>query len=382
MNRAPILGMLLALAVFLVGGGAAARPDRGTVLRATVVTGAGRVMTSDGRLNCRTRCSVTYRRGTIRRLTANPAAHYLFTRWSGDCIGTAPNCDVALDRATSVRAVFVGAPSGVVISVGGPGRVTSVPVGINCGAGSHVCSLAATYGSKMTLTPHPNGDGRFAAWDGPCAAAGTGPCTVRFESPSAETAAAFGHSSPQAGDQPLTVTLYHSSVSVTSQPAGINCPPTCQASFPSGTIVTLLSNNVIWAGACTGETLDRCALVVDAPTEVGVTPAPPPPLPLVPRRPRGYIDVTVSGAGLVTSSDRQIQCGFSPQPRFQCHEVVLLGRAGSKLSLRANPRPGARFVRWGGSCRGTKPTCVLATAYSGRTELMLPLTGLFRITRG
>ena len=106
MNRAHILGMFLALAVFLVGGGAAARPDRGTVLRATVVNGAGRVMTSDGRLNCRTRCSIRYQRGTIRRLTAKPAAHYLFTRWVGDCIGTAPNCDVALDRATSVRAGF------------------------------------------------------------------------------------------------------------------------------------------------------------------------------------------------------------------------------------------------------------------------------------
>jgi hypothetical protein len=381
MNRAHVLGMFLAIAVFLVGGGAAARPDRGTVLRATVVTGAGRVMTSDGRLKCRTRCSIRYPRGTIRRLTAKRAAHYLFTRWSGDCIGTAPNCDVALDRATSVRAGFVGAPGGVVISVGGPGRVTSVPVGINCGAGSHVCSLAATYGSKMTLLPHPNGDGRFAAWDGPCAAAGSGPCTVRVGSQLTETAAAFGHSSPQAGDQPLTVTANNSFPKVTSQPAGIDCPPTCHASFPSGTIVTLLSSNVLWSGACTGETLDRCALVVDAPTEVGVTPAPPPPQPVVPRRPRGYIDVTVSGAGLVTSSEREIQCGFSPAPRFQCHWVVLLGGAGSKFSLRANPRRGARFVRWGGSCRGTKPTCVLSTAYSGRTEETFVLTGLFRGTR-
>ncbi len=336
-------------------------------------------MTSDGRLNCRTRCSIRYQRGTIRRLTAKPAAHYLFTRWSGDCIGTAPNCDVALDRATSVRAGFVGEPSGFVISVGGPGRVTSVE-GINCGEGSHVCSVAARYASETTLTPLPAAGGRFAAWDGPCAAAGTGPCTVRAESPVTQTAAAFGHSSPQAGDQPLTVTPYHSSISVTSQPAGINCPPTCQASFPSGTIVTLLRSSGLWAGACTGETLDRCALVIDAPTEVGVNYEPPPPLPSPPL-PRGYVDVTVSGPGLVTSSDGGIQCGFSPGPRFQCHEVVRLRRAGrSKLSLRANPRPGARFVRWGGSCRGTKPTCVLALAYSGR-NLQIPLTGLFRSAR-
>ena len=357
MNQARIFGTFLALGVFLVGGGAAARPDRGTVLRATVVKGAGRVMTSDGRLNCRTRCSIRYQRGTIRRLTANPAAHYLFTRWSGDCIGTAPNCDVALDRATSVRAGFRGEPAGVVISVGGPGHVTSVPTGISCGEGGHVCSLGAPYGSEITLTPVPGTGGRFAAWDGPCAAAGTGPCTVRFESPSTQTAAAFGHSSPQAGDQPLTVTLRNSLPSVTSQPAGINCPPTCQASFPSGTIVTLHTNNGLWSGACTGETLDRCALVIDAPTEVGVTPAPPPPLP-VPRRPMSYVDMTVSGSGLVTSSDREIQCGFSPGPRFRCHEVVRPGGAGSKVSLRANPRPGARFVRWAARAEErNRPAC-------------------------
>jgi len=378
MNQARIFGAFLALGVFLVGGGAAARPDRGMVLRAAVVKGAGRVVTSDGRLNCRTRCSVPYRRGTIRRLTAKPAAHYLFTRWSGDCIGTAPNCDVALDRDTSVRAGFVAGPAGVVISVGGPGHVTSAG-GINCGPGSHVCSIAAPYASKITLTPVPDTGGRFGGWDGPCAAAGTGPCTVRVESPVTETAAAFGHSSPQAGDQPLTVTLHSSSVSVTSQPAGINCPPTCQAFFPSGTIVTLLSDNVIWAGACTGETLDRCALVIDAPTEVGATPAPPPPLPS-PRRTR-QVDVTVSGTGLVTSRDGHMQCGFAPKPSFHCRMIVLLRRPLIKVPLRANPRPGARFTRWGGLCRGRKPACVLTFAIADSALDTYPLTGLFRSTR-
>ena len=163
-----------------------------------------------------------------------------------------------------------------------------------------------------------------------------------------ETAAAFGHSSPQAGDQPLTVTLHNSFPSVTSQPAGIDCPPTCQASFPSGTIVTLLTNDGIWSGACTGETLDRCALVIDAPTEVGVTPAPPPPLPAVPRRPRGYVDVTVSGAGLVTSSDGQIQCGFSPRPSFHCHKIVPLNgdeaSAAGESPTGSSLRPLGRLV--------------------------------------
>ncbi len=377
MHKALIFGTFPALGVFLLCGGAAARPDRGTVLHAAV-KGAGRVVTPDGRLDCRTRCSVPYRRGTIRRLTAEPADHYLFTRWSGDCIGTAPNCDVALDRDTSVRAGFVGEPAGVVISVGGPGHVTSTG-GINCGPGSHVCSIAAPYASEITLTPIPDSGGRFSGWDGPCAAAGAGSCTVRVESPVTRTAAAFGHSSPQAGDQALTVTLYGSATGVTSQPAGINCPPTCQASFPSGTIVTLHRNSGLWAGACTGETLDRCALVIDAPTEVGVTPEPPPPIPS-PRRTR-VVDVTVSGAGLVTSRDGQMQCGFAPKPSFHCHMIVLVRRPLIKVPLRANPRPRARFTRWGGFCRGRKPACVLTFAIRGSPLETYPLTGLFRSTR-
>jgi hypothetical protein len=380
MNRARTLGTFLALAVFLVGGGAAARPDQGTFLRVAVAKGFGRVMTSDGRLNCRTRCAVRYQRGKIRRLTAKPAAHYLFTRWSGDCIGTAPICDVALDRDTSARAGFVGEPAGVIISVGGPGHVTSVPAGINCGEGSHVCSLAALYASKITLTPVPDTGGRFGAWDGPCAAAGSGPCTVRVESPVTQTAAAFGHSSPQAGDQPLTVVLYDSYVSVTSQPSGIDCPPTCGASFSSGTVVTLRRNRGLWQGACTGETtLDRCSLVVDAPTEVGVAPPPPPPPQPAPRRTR-EVDVTVSGAGLVTSRDGQIQCGFAPKPSFHCREIIFLRGPLTKLPLRANPRPGALFIRWGGSCRGRKASCVLAIPSSSQQTETFPLTGLFRIT--
>jgi hypothetical protein len=377
MNKARIFGTFLALGLFLTGGGAAARPDRGVVLRA-VVKGSGRVVTADGRLNCRTRCAVPYPRGSIRTLTARPAAHYLFTRWSGDCIGTAPNCDVALDRDTSVRSGFVGGPAGVVISVGGPGHVTST-VGINCGPGSHVCSIAAPYASEITLTPVPDAGGRFGGWDGPCAAAGTGPCTVRVDSPVTETAAAFGHSSPLAGDQPLTVTLDGSATSVTSQPAGIACPPTCRASFPSGTIVTLHSNSRLWTGACTGETLDRCALVIDAPTEVGVTPEPPPPVPS-PRRTR-RVDVTVSGAGLVTSRNAQMRCGFAPKASFHCQMTVFLRKALTKVSLRANPGPGARFVRWGGLCRGRKPACVLTFAIADRPLETYPLTGLFRSTR-
>ena len=337
------------------------------------------MLSSDGLVDCARPCSLRYPRGTRLRLTAKPAANYLFVRWSGDCIGVAPICDVALDRSTSVRAIFVGEPVVLVVSVGGPGKVTSVPAGLDCGGAAYACLLTAPYASNVTLSPIPDSTGRFGAWDGPCSSAGLGACTVRLQNPRTETAAAFGHSSPQSGEQPLTVTPYDSLVQVTSQPAGIDCPPACMESFPSGTVVTLRLNRGLWQPACRGEDLARCTLVLDAPTEVGVAPPPPPPPLPVPRR-DVQVQVTVSGSGLVRSADGRILCGWSSRPRFRCSARFLLGRGNRiEVPLSTKAGPHARFARWGGSCRGAKPTCKLRIV--GRDPEAFPVTALFRVSR-
>ena len=116
---------LIALALFAVGG-ASAQPDQRPVMKIEV-TGGGRVITSDGRVQCHARCKASYRRGTILRLTAEAEENYLFVRWEGGCIGVARFCDIALDRAVSVRASFIGAWAGLRLSVGGPGTVTTAP---------------------------------------------------------------------------------------------------------------------------------------------------------------------------------------------------------------------------------------------------------------
>src|SRR5439155_8963641 len=167
--------------------GAAAGSGATRVLSVSIA-GSGLVTTADGRINCGTTCSATYRRGTVRRLTASAAASFLFVRWEGDCIGTAPICDVALDRATTVNAHFVGKATPLGVSVGGPGKVVSTPAGISCGGGGDMCVASVEHGTTVTLTPVPAVDGRFSGWDGPCATAGSGACTLRVESPGTETA--------------------------------------------------------------------------------------------------------------------------------------------------------------------------------------------------
>jgi hypothetical protein len=366
---------LIALALFAAGG-ASAQPEQRPVLKIAVTSG-GQVITSDGRVRCHARCKASYRRGTILRLTAQPAANYLFVRWEGGCIGVAPICDIALDRAVSVRARFIGAEVALLLSVGGPGAVTG-PSGLNCGGAEIVCGVPVRYGSTTTLTPVPSADGRFAAWgDGPCAAAGVGPCTLRIVGPTTEVAAAFGHSSPQSGPQTLNVNVEQaSSARVTSDPAGIDCRPTCSASFPSGTLVTLrISTDDYWLPACQGD-LERCLLVLDAPTEVGVRPRPPPPVPSP--RLEGQLQVTVSGGGFVNSSDDAIRCGWSQRVETKCGQVLRLFVPQTKRLRAKTYRPG-RFFSWGGVCSRAKPRCTITMTRPRNDRVQqFPVTALFR----
>ena len=89
--------------------------------------------------------------------------------------------------------------------------------------------------------------------------------------------------------------------SVTSDPAGINCPDDCQEGFATGTTVTLTAHpadstlNVIWSGACDHATGPTCTLTHEEDTArvefqlAPPLPPPPPPSPVPPlRRPRRH----------------------------------------------------------------------------------------------
>ena len=372
--------LLAAICVMLTLGtvsGAAAGPETGRLLSVRVV-GGGQITSNDGRIDCGTRCTASYRKGSVRRLTASAREGFEFVKWEGDCIGTAAICEVALDRKQQATASFLGEPTPLRLSVGGPGRI--VGSDFRCGGRDSVlCGTDVPHGTTVTLTPEAAADGRFAGWDGPCADSGTGRCTLPIVSP-VEIAAAFGHASPSPGEQPFTVTL-SGRAHVASQPSGIDCPPTCSTSFQSGTLVTLTMNSGSeWAGGCWGFVL-RCRLVVDSPTNVVAATIPPPPVPFsqpeIPPPPPNvaYLDVTVSGKGLVMSF-RRLSCGRAPNPRRRCRDFAYLG---GTYVLHAVRRRGTYFARWGGDCRGKKPTCRIAVAASGSPTYAV--TGLFRLKR-
>lgn len=62
------------------------------------------------------------------------------------------------------------------------------------------------------------------------------------------------------------------------------------------------------------------------------------------------LTVATAGRGTVTSTPAGIRCGTDCSESFP---------ARTKVTLRAKPAPGFRFVRWAGPCTGTTTTCVV-----------------------
>ncbi len=137
---------------------------------------------------------------------------------------------------------------------------------------------------------------------------------------------------------PLTVAIGGTGTgSVTSSPAGINCPGACATSQPPGTTVDLTatpgaySNFTGWSGACSGT--GACSVTLDTPKSVTATFT----------KQRFTLSVTTIGTGAVISAPAGINCGSTCVSDFD---------AQTHVSLTATPEPGSRFAGWSGACTG------------------------------
>ncbi len=237
-------------------------------------SGTGMVSSTPSGISCGSTCAATYQSGTKVTLTANPSANSTFVGWGGACSGTS-TCTVMLTANVSVTATFAPKSTpekSLIVSLAGSGTgtVTSSPSGINCGT---VCSANFASGTKVTLTATPGTNSTFAGWSGACS--GTGTCQVTLTGNTAVTAT-FNTSAPPPVTLSVTLSGPANSGSVTSQPAGINCGTICNATFQSGTPVTLTAspatgyNFAGWSGACSGSN-PICNLTLTANTSVTAT---------------------------------------------------------------------------------------------------------------
>jgi hypothetical protein len=341
----PVAALVASVALVMAAGASATPQERRSLRVGTI--GEGMITSADGRIQCGRRCAARFKAGARVTLTARPGRHFSFQRWTGGCVGTVPSCIVVLDRATITRAVFSRNEGFVELAVSGRGTVVSDPPGIVCGSAGAACSAEFSEGLPITLTPSPNADNSFAVWGGACAQASSASCRLSVEDGDQITAA-FRPDVRSPDRTSLFVTV-EEGARVVSDPPGIDCPTTCFAEFPSGTLVTLRAFNLLqWGLACVGGA-NECVLVMDESTGVRASNNPPAAPPS-----RFGLNVSVSGRGFV--SGESIRCGSATGRLLDCESLF---RRGSIVILRAVPKPRARFAGWGGFCSGKRPRCTV-----------------------
>jgi FG-GAP repeat/Divergent InlB B-repeat domain len=161
--------------------------------------------------------------------------------------GTTAIIGGALDQnATGAAWVFVVQGAALTVSLTGTGAVTSSPSGIACPATT--CSADFGDATNVSLTATPVSGWQFSGWSGACS--GSASCTVTMTAAESVTATF---------QQVFTLTVSDSgSGTITSTQSNIDCTGTCNASFGSGTMVTLTAipgnGNIFtgWSGACSG----------------------------------------------------------------------------------------------------------------------------------
>lgn len=301
-------------------------------------SGLGFVDSTPRGLHCPGTCELVSNAGQQLTLEAGEGQRgSTFIGWSGACSGLSP-CSLTVFGDQHVIAAFALLNETVVTRVGkGHGTVRSEPPGIDCGDD---CVETFSPDAEVTLVAEPDGLSLFEGWSGACA--GLEPCVISAAEAKLVTATFTPLSLP------LTVSLAGDGAgTVTSQPTGLTCGPTCIANFPAGSRISLSASAsqgsvfVGWEGACTGT--GRCDVSLTSATTVTAR-----------FQRRTGVTLTVStlgdGSGTITSQPTGIECGAT------CTAVY---PSGTSVTLFALPSINALFTGWGGACQGTGP-CVLA----------------------
>ena len=244
-----------------------------TVTKAGTGAADGTVTSSPAGINCGADCSEPYVSGTMVTLTAAVANGATFTSWSGAAgCSTATTCIVTVTAAQTVTATFAAPSFALTVAKAGAGAangtVTSSPAGINCGAD---CSESYVSGTMVTLTAAVANGATFTSWSGAAGCTTATTCIVTVSAAQTVTAT-FG----QTFALNVTVSGPMSSGTVTSNPAGINCPGDCSETLDSGTMVVLTATPAMgstftgWSGSgCMGT--GTCNLTMDAAKNVTAT---------------------------------------------------------------------------------------------------------------
>jgi phospholipase C len=199
----------------------------------------------------------------------------------------------------------------------------------------------------VTLTEAPGSNYVFSGWSGSCT--GMSSCSITLNAAASVTPSFTA-------EYALTVAAVGPGT-VTSAPAGIDCPSTCTANFAKGTQVTLSENPGSggyfggWSGGCTGAT---CSLTIAGTASVTAN-----------FTTGDVVAVTLagSGSGTVSSSPAGISCPGACSASFA---------PGTQVTLSETPSTNNSFNGWSGACTGTSPCALTLSAASSVTATFTP----------
>jgi hypothetical protein len=148
--------------------------------------GDGVIASSDSGIICGDVCSQDYPNNALVTLSTTANTGSTFTGWvsrSGICTGTDP-CTITVDKAKTVRAIFVGDYQlNVVIKSknGGSGGVRSGSA-LSCSSESpSACDYQYHFGGEVSLTAYANPGSTFLGWQPAKLCPGTGNCVVTMD---------------------------------------------------------------------------------------------------------------------------------------------------------------------------------------------------------
>ena len=308
--------------------------------------GSGTVSSSPAGINCGQLCSASFASGIVVTLAASPAANSFFAGWSGACSGVGA-CKITLSQNSSATATFSDSPVlAVSLSGTGKGSVSSNPSGINCG---QTCSASFGPGTAVTLTAAAAEGSTFVGWAGGCTGTDA-TCTVKLSASEQVTATFDNAQAPPV----LNVRFAGTGVgTVSSNPAGISCAPTCSASFSVGTQVTLTetpaanSSFAGWSGGGCSGTSTTCTVTLNSSEQVTAT--------FNANAPMLTVTLAGTGAGTVSSSPAGISCPTTCSAAFS---------VGTQVTLTETPVTNSSFAGWSGACSGTNSTCTVTLSAS------------------
>ena len=173
-----------------MGAYEAAPATVGRVVLAGTGAANGRVTSTPAGIACPPTCAAVFTNGVTITLTSELVGpETVFQGWDGLCTGTG-NCQIALNGRQSVVATYTlnQYPLTITKTGAGAGRVTSTPVGLNCGA---TCTALFDFGLEVALYPTAEAGFAFRGWGGACSGLAV-PCMVTIEANNAVTAQ-FGY---------------------------------------------------------------------------------------------------------------------------------------------------------------------------------------------